>query len=77
MYNVYVENFMVRDVTYIFYGMSYQQLKVLLKENRQRKSFPLVENPDSMVLLGSIQRMPLIQVIEKQIGKERRLQVCR
>ncbi|CAH1103822.1 unnamed protein product, partial [Psylliodes chrysocephalus] len=76
MYNVYVENFMVRDVTYIFYGMSYQQLKVLLKENRQRKSFPLVENPDSMVLLGSIQRMPLIQVIEKQIGKERRLQVA-
>ncbi|XP_072383243.1 chloride channel protein 2-like isoform X1 [Diabrotica undecimpunctata] len=76
MYNVYVENFMVRDVKYIFYGMSYQQLKVVLKENRQRKSFPLVDNPENMVLLGSIQRMPLIQIIEKHIGKERRLQIA-
>ncbi|XP_057658260.1 chloride channel protein 2-like [Diorhabda carinulata] len=76
MYNVYVENFMVRDVKYIFYGMTYQQLKVLLKENRQRKSFPLVDSPENMVLLGSIQRMALIQIIEKHIGKERRLQVA-
>ncbi|CAG9861445.1 unnamed protein product [Phyllotreta striolata] len=74
MYNVHVENFMVRDIQYIYYGMTYQELKVLLKDHRQRKTFPLVENPKSMVLLGSIQRMPLIQLIEKQIGKERRLQ---
>ncbi|KAG5885475.1 hypothetical protein JTB14_005066 [Gonioctena quinquepunctata] len=76
MYNVHVENFMVRDVRYIFYTMSYNQLKKILKENRRLRSFPLVDNPESMVLLGSIQRMQLIQVIEKQIGKERRLQVA-
>ncbi|CAH1972148.1 unnamed protein product [Acanthoscelides obtectus] len=76
MYNVFVENFMLRDVEYIFYGMTYNQLKQLLKENRHLRTFPLVDNPESMVLLGSIQRMQLIQLIEKQIGKERRLQVA-
>lgn len=75
MYNVYVENFMLREVKYIFYGMTYNQLKTVLKENKHLHSFPLVDNPDSMVLLGSIQRIPLIQLIEKHIGKEKRLQV--
>lgn len=76
MYNVYVEDFMVRDVKYIYYNMTYEQLKTLLKENRRLQSFPLVEDPESMVLLGSIQRLQLIRLIEKHIGRERRLQVA-
>lgn len=75
MYNVHVEHFMIRDVKYIFYSMDYNQLKLLLKENKQLKSFPLVDKPESMVLLGSIQRLSLIKLIEKHVGKERRLQV--
>lgn len=75
MYNVYVEDFMVRDVKYIWHGISYQKLKEILKENRKLRGFPLVDNPDSMILLGSIQRLELIKLIEKHIGRERRLQV--
>lgn len=77
MYNVYVEDFMVRDVRYIWHGISYQKLKEILKENRKLRGFPLVDNPDSMILLGSIQRLELIKLIEKHIGRERRLQVTR
>ncbi|XP_008194671.1 chloride channel protein 2 isoform X2 [Tribolium castaneum] len=76
MYKVYVEDFMVRDVRYIFNNMTYDQLKTLLKENRKLQSFPLVDNHDNMILLGSIQRLQLIQLIEKHIGRERRLQVA-
>lgn len=76
MYSVNVEHFMVRDIKYIFYGMTYEELKQLLKENRRLQSFPLVDKPPSMILLGSIQRMQLIQLIEKHIGRERRLQVA-
>lgn len=67
---------MVRDVRYIFNNMTYEQLKSLLKENRRLQSFPLVDNHDNMVLLGSIPRLQLIQLIEKHIGRERRLQVA-
>ncbi|XP_048268066.1 chloride channel protein 2 isoform X5 [Bombus affinis] len=76
MYNVYVEDFMVRDVKNIWHGITYQKLKEILKENRKLRGFPLVDNPDSMILLGSIQRLELIKLIEKHIGRERRLQVA-
>nr|CAD7432037.1 unnamed protein product [Timema monikensis] len=76
MYNVYVEDFMVRDVRYIWHGMTYGQLRDVLKENRNLRGFPLVDSPGSMILLGSIQRMELIKLIEKHIGRDKRLQVA-
>ena len=74
-YNVFVEDFMLREVKYIWYGMSYRQLKNVLIEGKKLRAFPLVDNPDSMILLGSIQRAELIQVIEDLIGKPRRMKV--
>ncbi|XP_073991746.1 chloride channel protein 2 isoform X2 [Rhodnius prolixus] len=75
IYSVYVEDFMVRDTKFIWNNMSYHELKAVLKENRNLRSFPLVDNPANMILLGSIQRLELIKIIEKHIGRERRLQV--
>merc|ERR1719167_282629 len=72
-YNFFVENFMVRDIKFIWYGMTYKELRKVLKDGRKLRGFPLVDNPDQMVLLGSIQRTELISAIEKQIGKDRRL----
>lgn len=56
--------------------MTYRELKNILQENRHLRGFPLVDSPDSMILLGSMQRLELIRLIEKQIGRERRLQVA-
>uniref|UniRef100_A0A146LJA2 Chloride channel protein n=1 Tax=Lygus hesperus TaxID=30085 RepID=A0A146LJA2_LYGHE len=75
MYNVVVEDFMVKDIKFIWNHMSFLDLKQILKENRKIRSFPLVDNPANMILLGSIQRLELIKIIEKQVGRERRLQV--
>ena len=70
-YNFFVENFMVREIKFIWYGMTYKQLRNTLKDGRKLRGFPLVDNPDQMVLLGSIKRTELITAIEKQIGKDR------
>uniref|UniRef100_A0A8D8PYH0 Chloride channel protein 2 n=1 Tax=Cacopsylla melanoneura TaxID=428564 RepID=A0A8D8PYH0_9HEMI len=75
IYNVYVEDFMVRDVKYIWNNMTYRDLKNLLKENRTLRVLPLVESQENMILLGSIQRIELIKLIETHIGRERRLQM--
>ncbi|KAK6641646.1 hypothetical protein RUM44_013361 [Polyplax serrata] len=75
MYSIYVEDFMIRNVKYIWNGMTYKELKTILQENRNLRGFPLVDKPDSMILLGSMQRLELRRLIEKQIGRERRLQV--
>merc|ERR1719422_2050168 len=72
-YNFFVEDFMVKDIKYIWYGMTFNQLREVLKINKKLRGFPLVDNPTQMILLGSVQRTELIAAIEKQVGKERRL----
>jgi hypothetical protein len=57
-----VKDFMIRNVKFIWYGMTYSELKSTLKDNRSLSSFPLSENPESMILLGSIHRQHLIKV---------------
>jgi len=54
---------MLRNVKFIWRGMSYKDLKSVVKENKSIKGFPLVEDPRSMILLGSIARQHLLKVI--------------
>ncbi|XP_042877636.1 chloride channel protein 2-like isoform X5 [Penaeus japonicus] len=72
VYNIYVEDIMVRDVKYIWYGITYVELKRVLKENRKLKYLPLVDKPESMILLGSIQRIELVRLLIEQISSEKR-----
>ncbi|KXJ80428.1 hypothetical protein RP20_CCG025166 [Aedes albopictus] len=76
MYNIYVEDFMVRNVKFIWKGISYQKLKEILKANKGLRSLPIVDSPESPVLLGSVQRYELIKMIDKHIGREKRLEVA-
>lgn len=76
MYSIYVEDFMVRDVKYIWHGISYQKLKEVLKSNKALRSLPLVDTSENMILLGSVQRYELIKMIEKHIGREKRMEVA-
>lgn len=76
MYTIYAEDFMIRDVRFIWKGMSFQQLKDVLKANKHLRYLPLVDSPDSMILLGSIPRYILIKMIEKHIGREKRLEMA-
>lgn len=76
MYNIYVEDFMHRDVKFIWQTISYQSLKTVLKQNKHLRSLPLVDTPENMILLGSVQRHELIKMIDKHIGREKRLEVA-
>ncbi|KAH8318721.1 hypothetical protein KR074_002658 [Drosophila pseudoananassae] len=76
MYSIFVEDFMVRDVKYIWKGICYQKLKEILKANKTLRSLPLVDSPENMILLGSVQRYELIKMIEKHIGREKRMEVA-
>jgi chloride channel 2 len=76
-YSIFVDNIMLRDVKFIWQKMSYYQLKEQLMASKQLRSFPLVDSPDQMVLLGSIQRSELIQAIQRQISNQKRLAATR
>ena len=60
---------------YIWYGMSYNQLRTILKADKSLKVLPLVDSSQQMILLGSIQRRELVAAIERQVGMDRRLAV--
>ncbi len=61
---------MLREIKYIWYGMTYSELREVLRDGRKLRGFPLVDNPGHMILLGSIQRQELIAAIEKQVRGE-------
>lgn len=71
--NIYVEQFMVDDVKFIWNNMTYHSLQKVLQKNPYIDQFPLVDNAENMRLLGSIHRDELLKMIEEQIGRKQRL----
>ncbi|XP_078615750.1 chloride channel protein 2-like isoform X11 [Branchiostoma floridae x Branchiostoma japonicum] len=70
-HNVYVEDIMVREVKFISYISTYKELKDLLDSCRL-SSFPLVDAPESMILLGSVKRWELEDIMEDHLSNARR-----
>ncbi|CAG2159629.1 unnamed protein product [Oppiella nova] len=76
-HHIHVEDIMVREVAYIWKDCTYGDLKGLLKAHRKLQSFPLVEDSDCMILLGSVQRQELSHLASQRLSRDRRLQEVR
>lgn len=76
-HNVFVEDFMIRDVTFIWRNCTYRDIKKVLDSHRSLQQFPLVDNGINMILLGSIQREELLRLAQQRLSRERRLQEVR
>ncbi|XP_018013594.1 chloride channel protein 2 isoform X3 [Hyalella azteca] len=72
VYNTFVEDIMVKDIGYIWYSMTYAELKKVLKENRRIKFFPVVDSHTHMILLGSVKRIELVRLLLHQISPDKR-----
>ncbi|XP_054452772.1 chloride channel protein 2a [Anoplopoma fimbria] len=72
-YNIRVEDIMVRDVRYITLNSCYRDLQEMLLTG-QLKTLALVESRDSMILLGSIERLQLQSLLSLQLSRLRRLE---
>ncbi|XP_074544465.1 chloride channel protein 2a isoform X3 [Halichoeres trimaculatus] len=75
-YNIRVEDIMVRDVRFITLSASYRDLQEVLLTG-QLKTLALVESRESMILLGSIERLQLQSLLALQLGRQRRLEYLR
>lgn len=78
-HRILVREFMNTNMPFVWKEKcTYAELKSLLSSHKKIMSFPLVESPDSMKLLGSIARPDLLKLLYLHLGRERRLQeVCR
>ncbi|KAK9407904.1 chloride channel protein 1 [Crotalus adamanteus] len=75
-YNIFVEDIMVCDVKFISSNCKYRDLKDLF-QNTTVKTFPLVDSPDSMILMGSVERTELQALLHRHLSPERRLHLAR
>ncbi|XP_026203782.1 chloride channel protein 1-like isoform X2 [Anabas testudineus] len=71
-YNIFVEDIMVRKVNFISSQSTYREVKLLL-DSSSLKSIPLVDSKDSMILLGSVDRLELLALCDWWLSPERRL----
>uniref|UniRef100_A0A8C6NZL6 Chloride channel, voltage-sensitive 1a n=1 Tax=Nothobranchius furzeri TaxID=105023 RepID=A0A8C6NZL6_NOTFU len=71
-YNIVVEDIMVRKVTFISSQSTYREVKHLL-DSSSLKSIPLVDSKDSMILLGSVDRVELLALCDWWLSPERRI----
>ncbi|XP_017277948.1 chloride channel protein 2a isoform X2 [Kryptolebias marmoratus] len=75
-YNIRVEDIMVRDVRFITLNSSYRDLQEMLLTSHL-KTLALVESRESMILLGSIERLQLQSLLSLQLSRQRRLEYLR
>lgn len=73
-HHIVAEDFMVRNVISIWTKCSYRELAEIITTHPTITCFPLVENLENMILLGSIHRNELHYILNQQIGRERRLE---
>ncbi|KAM9839036.1 chloride channel protein-like [Aulostomus maculatus] len=71
-YNIFVEDIMVRKVKFMSSQSTYREVKLLL-DSSSLKSIPLVDSKDSMILLGSIDRLELLALCDWWLSPERRI----
>ncbi|XP_041867557.1 chloride channel protein 1a [Melanotaenia boesemani] len=71
-YNIFVGDIMVRKVKFISSQSTYREVKHLL-DSFSLKTIPLVDSKDSMILLGSIDRLELLALCDWWLSQERRL----
>ncbi|XP_065598316.1 chloride channel protein 1 [Cyrtonyx montezumae] len=70
-YNIFVEDIMVQDVKFVSSNCKYQDLQTLLQSTTV-KTLPLVDSPETMILLGSVERSELQALLQRHISPERR-----
>ncbi|XP_050002425.1 chloride channel protein 2 isoform X3 [Alexandromys fortis] len=72
-YRVRVEDIMVRDVPHVALNCTFRDLRLALHRTKGRM-LALVESPESMILLGSIERSQVVALLGAQLSSARRQQ---
>lgn len=50
VHDIHAEDFMNRDIKYVWKGMTYEKLKNIVEENKEIRSFPLLNAKGIFVL---------------------------
>lgn len=64
-----VEDFMRRDLIFVWEGCSYRNIKHILDTSKSLQSFPYVKSIENRIFLGTIDRQELEYFLEKKLSR--------
>jgi hypothetical protein len=71
-HGVKVEQFMTNVVQYLTPQTTYGEVQRILANESNLKALPVVEKPETLILLGSSSRKRLLESLERRIGSKAR-----
>ncbi|VDK44123.1 unnamed protein product [Anisakis simplex] len=69
VHSIRAEQIMVTNVKFLSKASTYGELQDLLIAMPRLRAFPVVDSPDARILLGSISRASLLQLLDAQVGE--------
>ncbi|KAK6102793.1 Voltage gated chloride channel family protein [Brugia pahangi] len=72
VHEIRVEQIMVKNVKFLTKQSTYYELQELLTTTHKLMAYPLVDDPSSMILLGSVSRENLLCLLNQIVGDEAR-----
>uniref|UniRef100_A0A915DWI3 Chloride channel protein n=1 Tax=Ditylenchus dipsaci TaxID=166011 RepID=A0A915DWI3_9BILA len=71
-HGIRVEQFMTKNVHFLNLQSNYKDAQNIILDSPNIKAFPVVENEQSKILIGSCSRSKLIRSLERKVGQESR-----
>uniref|UniRef100_A0A183DAV3 CBS domain-containing protein n=1 Tax=Gongylonema pulchrum TaxID=637853 RepID=A0A183DAV3_9BILA len=72
VHEIRVEQIMVRNVKFLSKRSTHYELQELLSITPKLRAYPVVDDPESMMLLGSVSRENLLRLLNHVVGDEAR-----
>lgn len=70
-HRIFVEDFMNRDLVFVYQRCTYRYIQHLLESKRKLRVYPFVKYPDRVILLGTVERAELRILLNNHLSKER------
>ncbi|CAK5111625.1 unnamed protein product [Meloidogyne enterolobii] len=67
-HGILVEQFMTCDIKFLSNETTYAEMQEILFDNPRLKAFPIVENEETRILIGSCSRSRLIRILNNHVG---------
>lgn len=73
-HRIFVQDFMQRDLLYVWEGCTFRYLRHLLNSKKHLNVYPYVKSADSLILFGTVERIELQNLLENQLSRDRMIE---
>lgn len=70
-HRIFVEQFMQKDLLFVFTKCTYRYIRHLLNSKDKLRTYPFVKSPESMILLGTVERSELQALLDNHLSRQR------